>query len=106
MLKSLLILLILPGLILSFPGKSSSIGFADHAVVSQEGHSFHGHVHDDVESLDLTHDASSHSHETANPIQIPFVGYLGKPSTQVSSAPSKAPLWTAGQIERPPKTFS
>ena len=102
----LLLVLMAPGLIASFPGQSNAWGFGEHAVQTNLVHEGHSHSHSDFQRHHEHHDASTHSHETPN---RPELFFLSLSDMLIVSAVDYRFILSLGNpdpFERPPKQIT
>lgn len=103
----LALLLALTGMTLSVIGEASSHGVAELSALVSESHDNHSHSHDDFDEKSdghLHHDASNHSHESADRLTTRLVpGYSISLRLPIPYA-GDSPRSFRNRLERPPKT--
>ena len=104
----LALLLALTGMTLSVIGEASSHGVAELSALVSESHDNHSHSHDDFDEKSdshLHHDASNHSHESADRLTTRLIpGYSISLQLPIPYA-GDSPRSFRNRLERPPKNF-
>ncbi len=103
----LILVLLLPGMVISFPGNASAQGFGNHGMVETDSsleHLGHTHAAHAWATEHEHHDPSTHSHETPDrqdpsSLILPLILMSSHPDEQVTR-----PVRLPDRLDRPPKT--